>query len=129
VVFRRQFWAVVGHLSPDAAAGGMIALVRDGDQVTVRSITLDIDADELRVRRERQLAEHGAVIARDRERPVSVALRPTRPWRPRRPPARSVTSICCEADRAGLQVAGFRREDLNARLATGPERFGCPLVR
>jgi dihydroxy-acid dehydratase len=69
----------VGHLSPEAAAGGMIALVRDGDQVTIdipaRSITLDVDADELRVRRERHLAEHGAFIARDRERAVSVALR------------------------------------------------------
>ncbi|MGH3904402.1 MAG: dihydroxy-acid dehydratase [Pseudonocardiaceae bacterium] len=66
----------VGHVSPEAAAGGPIALVRDGDLVKIdipaRSITLDIDPDELRVRRERHLAEHGAFIARDRERPVSA---------------------------------------------------------
>ncbi|HZA18694.1 MAG TPA: dihydroxy-acid dehydratase [Pseudonocardiaceae bacterium] len=69
----------VGHVSPEAAAGGVIALVQDGDQVKIdipaRSITLDVDPDELRARRERHLAEHGAFTARDRERPVSAALR------------------------------------------------------
>jgi dihydroxy-acid dehydratase len=69
----------VGHVSPEAAAGGVIALVQDGDQVTIdipaRSITLDVASDELRARRERHVAEHGTFTARNRERPVSAALR------------------------------------------------------
>jgi dihydroxy-acid dehydratase len=46
----------VGHVSPEAADGGPIALVRDNDRVTVdlpaRRLDLDVGADELRRRRE-----------------------------------------------------------------------------
>jgi dihydroxy-acid dehydratase len=46
---------VVGHISPEAAVGGVIALVRDGDRITVdavaRTIDLDVDARELQNRR------------------------------------------------------------------------------
>ncbi len=45
----------IGHVSPEAAAGGPIALVRDGDQVVIdipaRSIELKVDAAELERRR------------------------------------------------------------------------------
>ena len=45
----------VGHVSPEAAAGGPIGLVRDGDTITIdvakRRIDLDVDAVELAERR------------------------------------------------------------------------------
>src|SRR6185436_9605425 len=41
----------IGHVSPEAASGGLIALVRDGDDVRIdipsRSIELNVPADEL----------------------------------------------------------------------------------
>ncbi len=47
--------ACVGHVSPEAAEGGAIALVRDGDPITIdveaRSITLGVDDAELARRR------------------------------------------------------------------------------
>ena len=46
---------VVGHVAPEAAVGGTIALVRDGDVITLdatgRTVTLDVDEAELAVRR------------------------------------------------------------------------------
>lgn len=65
----------IGHVSPEAAAGGPIALVRDGDRIRIdipsRAITLDVSEDELARRR----ADIGAFTPRDRDRPVSTALR------------------------------------------------------
>jgi dihydroxy-acid dehydratase len=47
--------ACVGHVSPEAAEGGVIALVHDGDAITVdvdtRSLLLDVDEAELARRR------------------------------------------------------------------------------
>ena len=46
---------VVGHVSPEAYAGGTLALVRDGDRITIdavrREINLVVDAAELDARR------------------------------------------------------------------------------
>ena len=46
---------VVGHISPEAHAGGALALVRDGDRITIdaarREISLHVDAAELDARR------------------------------------------------------------------------------
>ena len=43
-----------GHISPEAAEGGPIALVCDGDAITIdipgRSINMDVETDELRLR-------------------------------------------------------------------------------
>lgn len=68
----------IGHVSPEAAAGGPIALIRDGDRVTIdipsRTVTLDVDGDELARRRDELLAS-GGYRPRDRVRPVSAALR------------------------------------------------------
>ena len=65
----------IGHVSPEAAAGGPIALVRDGDRISIdipsRAVTLDVPDDELARRR----AEITEFRPRDRARPVSVALR------------------------------------------------------
>ncbi len=47
---------MVGHVAPEAAVGGPIGLVRDGDQITVdidaRALTLHVDDAELARRRE-----------------------------------------------------------------------------
>jgi dihydroxy-acid dehydratase len=68
----------IGHVSPEAASGGAIALVRDGDTIAIdipaRSITLDLDEDELAERR-RELEERGGYAPVSRERLVSPALR------------------------------------------------------
>ena len=46
---------VVGHVSPEAHVGGTLALVRDGDRITIdavrREINLLVDAAELESRR------------------------------------------------------------------------------
>jgi dihydroxy-acid dehydratase len=47
---------VVGHVAPEAAVGGTIALVHDGDSITIdaeeRLLQLNVAAEELQVRRE-----------------------------------------------------------------------------
>lgn len=68
----------IGHVSPEAAAGGEIALIEDGDVIEIdiptRSLVLRVGEEELATRRERLLAADG-YRPRDRERPVSAALR------------------------------------------------------
>ncbi|WP_101787304.1 dihydroxy-acid dehydratase [Nonomuraea indica] len=68
----------IGHASPEAAEGGMIALVEDGDMIDIdipaRRLELRVPEDELQARRERLLADLGGYRPRDRDRPVSVAL-------------------------------------------------------
>ncbi|MFE0643749.1 dihydroxy-acid dehydratase [Streptomyces sp. NPDC058877] len=66
----------IGHASPEAASGGTIALVEDGDRVRIdipnRSIELLVDEDVLAARRE---ALGGVYAPKDRQRKVSAALR------------------------------------------------------
>ena len=70
----------IGHISPEAAAGGNIALVRDGDIIDIdipgRSISVRISDEELAARRAEEEA-HGkeAFTPRGRDRQVSRALR------------------------------------------------------
>jgi dihydroxy-acid dehydratase len=69
----------IGHASPEAACGGAIALVEDGDTIEIdipnRSINLAISADELAARRAAMEAK-GAQAWKpvNRERVVSAAL-------------------------------------------------------
>jgi dihydroxy-acid dehydratase len=70
----------VGHLSPEAAEGGLIGLVQDGDEISIdipaRSIRLEVDDAEIARRREEMLARGDlAWTPRSRQRPVSRALR------------------------------------------------------
>jgi len=69
----------IGHVSPEAAAGGVIALVEDGDTVQVdiatRSLHLDVEPEVLEQRRAKLHAELGGYRPRSRDRQVSVALR------------------------------------------------------
>ena len=68
----------IGHVSPEAAAGGTIGLVRDGDLIEIdipnRSIRLAVPEDELAARRAEQDAK-GWKPAQPRQRQVSAALR------------------------------------------------------
>ena len=69
----------IGHASPEAAAGGDIALVENGDTISIdipnRGMSLEVPEDELDTRRERLLKELGRFRPQDRERPVTAALR------------------------------------------------------
>jgi dihydroxy-acid dehydratase len=48
--------AAIGHVSPEAAQGGLLALVHDGDEIAIdipgRSLELNLDADEISKRRQ-----------------------------------------------------------------------------
>ncbi|KFX01427.1 dihydroxy-acid dehydratase [Pectobacterium betavasculorum] len=70
----------IGHASPEAASGGIIGLVQDGDMIAIdipsRSIALDVAENELASRREAELARGDAAwTPHNRERQVSFALR------------------------------------------------------
>ncbi|MET8865743.1 dihydroxy-acid dehydratase [Nonomuraea sp. NPDC004580] len=68
----------IGHASPEAAEGGAMALIEDGDIIDIdipnRGLELRVPEEELAQRRERLLADLGGYRPRDRNRPVSVAL-------------------------------------------------------
>jgi dihydroxy-acid dehydratase len=70
----------IGHVSPEAAEGGLIGLVRDGDSIEIdipnRGIRLAVGDDELAARRAAMEAK-GAQAWQpvNRDRPVSAALR------------------------------------------------------
>jgi dihydroxy-acid dehydratase len=70
----------IGHVSPEAAAGGAIALVRDGDEIEIsipdRKLRVMVSDEELEARRKEEEA-HGkdAYTPRGRERKVSKALK------------------------------------------------------
>ncbi len=68
----------IGHVSPEAAEGGTIALVEDGDRIEIdipnRSIHLAVAEDVLAARREVQEAK-GWKPAKERPRKVSKALK------------------------------------------------------
>ncbi|QYC44010.1 Dihydroxy-acid dehydratase [Nonomuraea coxensis DSM 45129] len=68
----------IGHASPEAAEGGTIALVEDGDVIDIdipnRTMELRVPEAELAARRERLLTDLGGYRPRERNRPVSVAL-------------------------------------------------------
>ncbi|MFT4768480.1 MAG: dihydroxy-acid dehydratase, partial [Glaciecola sp.] len=47
----------VGHVSPEAYAGGLIALVEEGDSITIdaHTLTLQLNVDEAEIARRRTL--------------------------------------------------------------------------
>lgn len=70
----------IGHISPEAAAGGDIALVRDNDIISIdipaRTITLEVSDEELAQRRGQEMARGSeAFTPAGRDRHVSRALR------------------------------------------------------
>ncbi len=70
----------IGHVSPEAASGGAIALVRDGDKIIIdipkRQINLDISDEQLKQRHQQELAKgNQAYKPGARKRHVSDALK------------------------------------------------------
>ena len=70
----------IGHVSPEAAACGAIALVRDGDiikiNITTRSISLKLTENELNKRREEEAAKGDkAFKPSNRKREIPASLR------------------------------------------------------
>ncbi|OUI77609.1 dihydroxy-acid dehydratase [Commensalibacter intestini] len=68
----------IGHVSPEAASGGAIGLVENGDKIVIdipnRSIQLDVSEAELQMRRVEQ-DKKGWKPAKPRARKVSMALK------------------------------------------------------
>ena len=66
------------HVAPEAALGGVIALVANGDRITIdiprRDLTLEVPGTELATRRDQVLARWHGYRPADRSRPVSAAL-------------------------------------------------------
>jgi dihydroxy-acid dehydratase len=66
------------HVAPEAASGGLIAVVENGDTVVIdiprRELRLDVPDAVLASRREHVLASLGSYRPVERQRPVSVAL-------------------------------------------------------
>jgi dihydroxy-acid dehydratase len=70
----------IGHVSPEAAAGGAIGLVRDGDPIEIdipgRTINVAISVDELQKRRtEEEKRGSQAFAPPERPRQISTALK------------------------------------------------------
>ncbi len=68
----------IGHVSPEAASGGAIALVREGDKIDInipeRSISLMISEEEMAARRVEEAARGVEAFTPNRDRQVSKAL-------------------------------------------------------
>ncbi|MDP6567582.1 MAG: dihydroxy-acid dehydratase [Alphaproteobacteria bacterium] len=69
----------IGHISPEAAEGGEIGLVEDGDEIAIdipgRGLHLNVAREELDSRRQAMDALADDAWQPDRDRQVSVALR------------------------------------------------------
>lgn len=69
----------IGHISPEAAAGGSIGLVREGDIIEIdipaRSINLKISDEELQERRREEEAKGENAFKPQRDRVISKALK------------------------------------------------------
>ncbi|OXM66651.1 MULTISPECIES: dihydroxy-acid dehydratase [Amycolatopsis] len=69
----------VGHISPEAASGGTIGLVENGDQILIdvheRKLELLVGAEVLAERRAKMEASERPWQPVDRQRPVTAALR------------------------------------------------------
>jgi dihydroxy-acid dehydratase len=69
----------VGHISPEAAHGGVIGLIEDGDTVLIdvasRTLSLEVSDEVLAERRAKMDASERPWQPKDRDRPVSKALK------------------------------------------------------
>jgi dihydroxy-acid dehydratase len=69
----------IGHVSPEAASGGVIGLVRDGDVIDIdipqRSINVKISNKEIDKRRGEETAKDDVAFRPKRQRVISEALR------------------------------------------------------
>ncbi len=85
----------IGHISPEAAAGGAVGLIRNGDVVEIdipgRSINVKLTDEELESRRQEELAKGSAAFKPDRDRPISKALK-------------AYASMVSSADLGGIRI-------------------------
>ena len=86
----------IGHVSPEAASGGNIALVRDGDTIIIdipsRQIEVCVSEDELSRRREDEKARGSRAFTPPvRVRPVSASLK-------------AYASLVASADKGGVRI-------------------------
>lgn len=85
----------IGHVSPEAASGGAIGLVKDGDIIDIdipnRSIDVRISDAELEARRQQELAKGKDAFKPNRSRTVSKALR-------------AYASMVSSADLGGIRI-------------------------
>ncbi|MCS4489781.1 dihydroxy-acid dehydratase [Corynebacterium sp. ES2775-CONJ] len=69
----------IGHISPEAAHGGLIGLIENGDMISIsvknRELNLLVDADEIERRRQAQGVRNKPWTPVNRQRTVSKALR------------------------------------------------------
>jgi len=69
----------IGHVSPEAAAGGAIGLVRDGDVIEIdipkRKINVKLSNEELSARKKAEKAKGDAAFKPQRDRTISQALK------------------------------------------------------
>jgi len=86
----------IGHVSPEAAAGGEIALIQDGDLIEIDILTRKIDVllsdEELAERRKKEMEKGGnSFMPAPRDRQVSKALR-------------AYASMVSSADRGAIRI-------------------------
>jgi dihydroxy-acid dehydratase len=86
----------IGHISPEAASGGAIGLVQDGDIIEInipeRGINLKVSVEELAARRAKEEARgKDAFKPKDRKREVSKALK-------------AYASMVASADKGGVRL-------------------------
>ena len=86
----------IGHISPEAAAGGAIGLVRDGDIIEIdiphRTINVQLSASQLAERRkEEESRGKAAFTPTKRHREVSKALR-------------AYAAMVSSADKGGVRI-------------------------
>ena len=86
----------IGHVSPEAASGGPIALVRDGDRIVIdipkRSIDVRLSESELQARRDEECARgKKAFTPPQRVREVSKSLK-------------AYASMVSSADKGGIRI-------------------------
>ncbi len=69
----------IGHISPEAAHGGLIALIENGDTISIdihaRRLELEVDEETLTARRAAQESREKPYTPVDRNRPITKALR------------------------------------------------------
>lgn len=85
----------IGHISPEAASGGAIGLIKDGDIIEIdipnRSINVKISDAELESRRQQEVAKGKDAFKPNRNRTVSKALR-------------AYASMVSSADLGGIRI-------------------------
>lgn len=85
----------IGHISPEAASGGNIGLVRDGDIIDIdipnRSINVRLSEEELSQRRKQEMAKGKDAWKPQRDRVVSKALK-------------AYATTVASADKGGIRI-------------------------